>query len=175
MAVLKEIKLPVEGMTCGGCASHVTQALQNLHGVSQVSVDLANKQAGILYDEKKVDLIEFKQAVSDAGYTVPTRMAFLKVNGMSCMSCIGHVNGALTDLEGVLDAAVNLSKGRAEVSYIPGLISVPEMEQAVTKAGYHAAAIEEQPDMEQSLGEGSGNEKIFKAGWIGKVIKRDRR
>jgi P-type Cu+ transporter len=168
MTVLNEMKLPLEGMTCDGCASHVSKALQNLTGVIHVSVDLVKKQASIRYDGSKVDLIEFKQAVLDAGYTVPTRTAVLKVDGMSCMSCIGHIHGALTDLEGVLDSAVDLSKERVEVSYVAGLVSVAEMEQAVTKAGYNAAAVEEQPSEKQSAGE----EKAFKAGWIGKVIRR---
>jgi len=34
------IDLDVEGMSCGSCVRHVTQALQPLAGVSQVDVDL---------------------------------------------------------------------------------------------------------------------------------------
>jgi copper chaperone CopZ len=36
------IDLQVEGMSCGACVKHVTQALQLLPGVSGVEVDLAS-------------------------------------------------------------------------------------------------------------------------------------
>ncbi|CAM3661031.1 heavy-metal-associated domain-containing protein [Polaromonas hydrogenivorans] len=36
------IDLQVEGMSCGSCVKHVTQALQPLPGVSGVEVDLAS-------------------------------------------------------------------------------------------------------------------------------------
>jgi len=34
------VDLQVEGMRCGSCVKHVTQALQPLPGVSRVEVDL---------------------------------------------------------------------------------------------------------------------------------------
>ena len=37
---MNTIDLQVEGMRCGGCVKHVTQALQPLPGVSGVEVDL---------------------------------------------------------------------------------------------------------------------------------------
>ncbi len=37
---MKTIDLQVEGMSCGSCVKHVTQALQPLPGVSGVEVDL---------------------------------------------------------------------------------------------------------------------------------------
>jgi P-type Cu+ transporter len=177
MEKLHTIKLPIEGMTCDGCARNVKQALQNLPGVSQVTVDLATKKAGIEYDGRQVDLIDFEQAVSEAGYSVPTRMVVLNVDGMSCMSCISHVNGALTDMNGVLGAAVELSQGQVNVTYVPDLVSISEMESAVNKTGYHAAAAVEQADetpgaREKSKSANGEDNRVFKAGWIGRVIKR---
>ena len=37
---MNTIDLQVEGMSCGSCVKHVTQALQSLAGVSDVAVDL---------------------------------------------------------------------------------------------------------------------------------------
>lgn len=39
---MNTIDLEVQGMTCGACVKHVTQALQALPGVSDVEVDLAS-------------------------------------------------------------------------------------------------------------------------------------
>src|SRR3990170_3051032 len=62
----------------------------------------------------------------------------LDVRGMTCASCVAHVEGALTDLEGVTAAAVNLGLGTSRVTYVPGLVAVSQMKRAVREAGYEA-------------------------------------
>src|SRR4030067_58676 len=57
---------------------------------------------------------------------------------MTCASCVAHVEGALTDLEGVTAAVVNLGLGTSPVSYVPGLVAVSQMKRAVRGAGYEA-------------------------------------
>ena len=42
---MNTIELDVQGMTCGSCVKHVTQALQTVPGVSRVEVDLNNGRA----------------------------------------------------------------------------------------------------------------------------------
>jgi copper chaperone CopZ len=44
---MNTIELDVQGMTCGSCVKHVTQALQAIPGVTQVDVDLANGRARV--------------------------------------------------------------------------------------------------------------------------------
>ena len=39
---MSTIDLEVQGMSCGSCVKHVTQALQALTGVSGVAVDLTS-------------------------------------------------------------------------------------------------------------------------------------
>lgn len=41
------LELEVQGMTCGSCVKHVTQALQSVPGVNHVEVDLANGRARV--------------------------------------------------------------------------------------------------------------------------------
>ena len=62
----------------------------------------------------------------------------LDVRGMTCISCIVHVEGALTDLNGVTDASVNLRLGTARVTYIPGTVPVGAMKLALKEVGYEA-------------------------------------
>lgn len=60
----------IEGMTCGHCVESVTKALEGLTGVSEVFVELEEKNAELTYDEAKVGLSEITKAVEDAGFTV---------------------------------------------------------------------------------------------------------
>jgi len=62
----------------------------------------------------------------------------LAVQGMTCASCVAHVEGALTDLEGVTAAVVNLGLGTARVTYVAGLVTVSQMKRSVREAGYEA-------------------------------------
>ncbi|WP_392566594.1 heavy metal translocating P-type ATPase [Utexia brackfieldae] len=64
-----EKQLTIDGMTCGHCRSHVEKALQAVPGVTEVSVDLANKSAHLKADAS-VSNEALTKAVSDAGYQV---------------------------------------------------------------------------------------------------------
>src|SRR5438105_5825763 len=90
-----EFTLPVSGMTCASCVSHVERALKELPGVSHPVVNLATNKASFSYDPSQVGVADFQRAVADAGYTVTTAETTLDVRGMTCGSCVSHVEGAL--------------------------------------------------------------------------------
>lgn len=137
-AMVKPLSLPVQGMTCAGCVSHVEGALKELPGVSGVAVNLATNKASLAYDPGRVTLSDLSRAIAEVGYTVPTAELTLAVSGMTCASCVAHVEGALTEIEGVTGAVVNLGLGTARVSYIPGVVTVTTMKRAVREVGYEA-------------------------------------
>lgn len=62
-------ELSIEGMMCQNCVKHVTRALENIPGVSQVSVSLENKNATLFASQGITDEA-LKAAVTDAGYDV---------------------------------------------------------------------------------------------------------
>lgn len=157
------ITLPIDGMTCGGCAANVEKSIQALPGISRAVVFLLRKQANIVYDPAQVDLLDFHRAIADAGYSVPTQESVLDIPGMSCVSCIVRVEGALTDLPGMLEASANLTKNTARVKYIPQLTTLEEMQQAVQKAGYQATLSTAAVDQPQ--------EKLFDSSRIGRLKK----
>jgi copper chaperone CopZ len=64
--------LNVTGMTCGGCTSTVTHALQAMAGVDDVKVSLPTGEATVKYDERMTSRDRMKTAVEGAGYGVDT-------------------------------------------------------------------------------------------------------
>lgn len=132
------LTLPIEGMTCSSCISHVQQALAGLPGVSDVVVNLATAKASLTYHANQAGLADMQRAVADAGYHVPVAEVTLEVRGMTCASCVDHVEKALTGLRGVEQAAVNLGMGTARLRYIPGVATVGAMKRAVRDVGYEA-------------------------------------
>jgi P-type Cu+ transporter len=49
---MRTFSLPINGMTCGGCAAAVTKALQKVPGVLRVEVHLAEQRALITANEQ---------------------------------------------------------------------------------------------------------------------------
>ncbi len=53
---LSDISLPIIGMSCASCVSHVEGALKELPGVSNVVINLATNKANLAYDSQQVKL-----------------------------------------------------------------------------------------------------------------------
>ena len=65
-----------------------------------------------------------------------TREVTLPVTGMTCASCVRRIEKALSKVEGVSEASVNLATERAKVVYDPGATTLEAMKKAVERAGY---------------------------------------
>lgn len=68
------------------------------------------------------------------------KMMTLKIDGMSCMHCVGSVKAALEAIPGV-QAIVDLDKGTAMVQ-APGDVSEDRLKKAVADAGFTVSAVQ---------------------------------
>ena len=68
---MKTIELPVNGMDCASCASHVRTALCDVDGVVSAEVLLGAEKATVEYDEDATDVPRLAAAIAAAGYRVP--------------------------------------------------------------------------------------------------------
>ncbi|UOY92471.1 copper chaperone CopZ [Ectobacillus sp. JY-23] len=64
------ITLHVEGMTCNHCKAAVTNALEELTGVTAVEVHLQEGTVDVQFDEAKVTVEALKEAIEEQGYDV---------------------------------------------------------------------------------------------------------
>ena len=60
--------LSIGGMACSGCANTVHEALINLEGVQEATINLDNDSAAVTYNADAVSPNDFVQAIEDAGY-----------------------------------------------------------------------------------------------------------
>lgn len=67
-STVKDVTLPITGMTCAACAKAVEKAVSKREGVVRVSVNFATEKANIEYEPGKVRLSEIKQTIAKAGY-----------------------------------------------------------------------------------------------------------
>ena len=73
---MNTVELHVPGMTCGGCAAHVREALSQVAGIGQVDVDLAQGRVhASCTDSLKTTVPAMLQALMAAGYPAALRRA----------------------------------------------------------------------------------------------------
>lgn len=65
---MKEVIVPIEGMTCASCASKIEKVVNKLEGISKATVNLTTEKLAVTYDPQIVRLSQIKQVVIKAGY-----------------------------------------------------------------------------------------------------------
>jgi copper chaperone len=69
-----------------------------------------------------------------------TTETILDVEGMTCSSCVRHVEGALCTLDGVAKVEVALKNGTVRIEHDASRAPVARMIQALEEAGYDSRA-----------------------------------
>ncbi len=148
LAASVQIELEIEGMTCASCVGRVERAVSALPEVAGASVNLATERAVLtLATGASATAVRgaAARAVTAAGYAVRevtepaggSRRLQLTISGMTCASCVRRVERALSSVEGVDSASVNLTTELAEVS-VAAPIDAAQLIAAVGRAGYGA-------------------------------------
>ena len=138
MAEIRQVTLPITGMTCANCVATVERSLKKENGVQVALVNLSSERATVEFDPAQAGLSDLIGRVERAGYGVATGEADLLIRRMSDDNDARRLHKALAGLEGVLDVQVNFTTEHARVKYIPTLISQVELRRAVASAGFEA-------------------------------------
>jgi len=131
-----KLTVPIEGMTCATCSTRLEKVLGGVDGIGSATVNLATERATV--DLGAATPLQVAEAVDDAGFDIPEGTTRLTIHGMTCGSCSGRVEKALSSVPGVTAASVNLATEVATVSAPQGLVPIEVLIEAVDDAGYDA-------------------------------------
>jgi len=156
---LKQVALPVEGMSCAACVAKVEKVLKNTKGVAEAKVNLMAHKAYVDFDPEQVGVPAMAKAIEELGYAVPQEDILLKVGGMSCAACVAKVEKVVGRMPGVTEVVVNLPAESVKVKFYPGTVTKAEIKKAITELGYevmekmegHAALDREKEAREKEL------------------------
>ncbi len=137
----REVMIGIEGMSCASCLGRVEKALAGLEGVSGVAVNLA-AETGRFVVEDPARLADVAQTLDALGYPARRKRVTLSIGSMSCGSCVGRVETALSRVPGVLSVTVNLAAETAVVDMLDGVATASEVIAASGAAGYPAELAE---------------------------------
>ena len=140
----RKAELRIAGMHCASCALNLERALQSREDVSEARVNFATGTAVVEYDPAKATLGDLEQTVAAAGFTVLRDEITIRIGGMHCASCAKVAETALTALDGVYEARINLATETAHIVYNPALATTSEIRGAVEGAGYRYLGLMEE-------------------------------
>ncbi|XP_008070485.1 copper-transporting ATPase 2 isoform X4 [Carlito syrichta] len=144
------------GMTCQSCVKSIEGVISGLKGIVNIKVSLEQGRATVKYVPSVVSLQQVCHQIGDMGFeasiaggkpaswpsrSLPTQEAVVKlrVEGMTCQSCVSSIEGTIRKLQGVVRAKVSLGNQEAVITYQPYLIQPEDLRDHVTDMGFEAA------------------------------------
>lgn len=134
---MKEVTLPIEGMTCAACSTRIEKVLNKMDGVD-AKVNLTTEKASIQYDSDKVSIEDISQRIDKLGYKVKPEHIELDVMGMTCAACSSRIEKVLNKQPEIKNATVNLTTEEATIDYYPGNMDAQMIIERIRKLGYDA-------------------------------------
>jgi Cu+-exporting ATPase len=125
-------------MTCANCVATVERNIKKVDGVDNAVVNLSSERATINLDPQQASLDDVIGRVRRAGYDIATGDADLVIQRMSDDNDARRLEKTLNQLDGVLTARVTFVNERAQVKYIPTVVSQAEIRSSVKEAGFEA-------------------------------------
>jgi P-type Cu+ transporter len=150
MSEVKNVTLPVTGMTCANCAAAIERNVRKLPGVSVANVNLALEKLTVSYNPAELDERGIIERVERIGYGIPTGKAELPITGMHDGSDALSLEKLLAGQEGVLSASVSYGTERAAVEFIPGMTGIAELAAVMRGAGFDLIQVGEAETLEDA-------------------------
>ncbi|XP_007943420.1 copper-transporting ATPase 2 [Orycteropus afer afer] len=143
------------GMTCQSCVKSIEGRISSLNGIVSIKVSLEQSSATVKYVPSVMSLQQVCRHIGDMGFEAsiaegkavswpyrssPAEEAVVKlrVEGMTCQSCVSSIEGKIGKLQGVVRVRVSLGNQEAIITYQPYLIQPEELRDHVNDMGFEA-------------------------------------
>jgi P-type Cu+ transporter len=148
MTEVKNITMPVTGMTCANCATTIERNVRKLPGVNTANVNLASEKLTVAFDPALLDERGIVARVERIGYGIATGKTELPITGLHDASDALSLERLLAKQSGVLAVSVSYGTERATFEYVPGLTSIAELKEVIRKAGFDIVQVGESESIE---------------------------
>jgi len=138
MSEPKHVTLPITGMTCANCVATVERSLKKVNGVQAAVVNLSSERATVEFDPALAGVVDLIARVERAGYGIATGEAELIIQQLSDDNDARRLEKTLAALPGVLAASVSYPAGRAQIRYLPTMVSQLDLRRTIRSAGFEA-------------------------------------
>nr|XP_054755008.1 copper-transporting ATPase 2-like [Lytechinus pictus] len=145
---LSMVIVGIEGMTCQSCVRSIEDKIGAMQGVSSIKVSLQDKIADVKYMSSQIKAEDIRVAIYDMGFeaTLPesfdvdtgdkNQTATLRVEGMTCGSCVKSIEGIISDHPGLASIQVCLEGKSATVTFDPQVTTLLAIRDAIYDMGF---------------------------------------
>ena len=165
---LRQIEIPIEGMTCVACATRIEKSLNKLPSVHAI-VNLANEKARIKFDETQTIPDKLIDSIENAGFHVVPQSVQLQISGMTCADCSERIKKVLNKFPGVT-ATINPATEKAHINFKPGSVTVSNLIAAIVKEGYTATEINATNRAEEKTRQMASYKRELRMFWISAAL-----
>lgn len=147
------VAVSIVGMTCQSCVQSVEGKISKAKGIVSIKVSLEENNAVIKYLKLEISPEQICQEIQDMGFDAniaEERLAAaaanlsclkeavvkLRVEGMTCQSCVSYIEGKIRKLHGVAKIKVSLGSQEAIIAYYPYIIQPDDLKSHISNLGY---------------------------------------
>lgn len=138
-----KLTLPITGMDCVNCAAAVERNIKKVPGIQDVNVNFSTEKVTFYPAQREGAVAEVVARIQRAGYGVAIGELEFLVEGLDSDQDAVLLERSLVEIEGITGVLVNWVAGKVRISYIPTLISVPEIKERIKRAGFTRAVLRE--------------------------------
>ncbi|XP_053825790.1 copper-transporting ATPase 2 [Vidua macroura] len=143
----------IVGMTCQSCVQSIEGRICKVKGILRIKVSLEQNNAVIKYLQSEINPEQICQEVLDMGFdaniaeekltaatanlpSLKEAVVKLRVEGMTCQSCVTNIEGKIRKLHGVAKIKVSLDNQEAIIAYHPYIIQPDDLKRHISDLGY---------------------------------------
>ncbi|XP_068251420.1 copper-transporting ATPase 2 [Nyctibius grandis] len=147
------VTVSIVGMTCQSCVQSIEGRISKVKGIVSIKVSLEQNDAVIKYLRLEISPEQICQEIQDMGFdaniaeerlTTATvnlsclreAVVKLRVEGMTCQSCVTNIEGKIRKLHGVARVKVSLGNQEAIIAYYPYIIQPDDLKSHISNLGY---------------------------------------
>lgn len=154
---MKEVRLPIVGMTCQSCVRNIEGNISTKAGVIKCRVELKENAGYFTYNSQITNPTQIANDIDDMGFECTyneetggsgsidkgIQKCLIRVVGMTCQSCVRNIEGNIGTKEGIKMIKVSLEDKQAEVQYDSSKFTPELIAEMIDDMGFEASAIEE--------------------------------
>lgn len=152
-----EAKFDINGMTCSACSSRLERVVSNMEGVHKATVNLASETMTVDYNPDMISTKEIIASVQMSGFGAEEKVEgselTLPITGMTCSACSSRLERVLNAQDGMQLAQVSLATETASLKFDPSLISLRDIRQVISDAGFDSGEVQSSHDAKKSFDE----------------------
>lgn len=145
------VTIKILGMTCQSCVQSIEGRISKVKGIVSIKVSLKQSNAVIKYLELEINPHQICQEIEDMGFDASIVEAMqslgqwtsealvkIRIEGMTCQSCVNTIEGKIGKLHGVKRIRVALNTQEATIAYFPYVIKPEELKNNIDSLGYES-------------------------------------